>query len=391
MQQSRCLEKINAQSEQNGESLRVGVGICVFSSSSHGQMLTTVIHVTTTDDTVLPGDGETSLREAILQAHQESDPDVRIELQSGARYDIDRATNLFIGSDFTFTEGTPLDPAYGDFDIRRDLVIQGNGSTIDANDLGRVFEITGGVDVTFRDVTIRDGRTAFAADDTRFEGGGIRADNAGGRVRFFDSRIVSNEVVGSTSNGVGNDVRGGGIFVAGGELVINNTVVEFNDARGGDGESDTESNDVNDGGDGGDARGGAIYAEDATVRIRNNSVIRENDAIGGAGGTGDDTGGRGGAAQGGGIFQENDLLEIDTSIVELNNAYGGSGGRGKSDVGGSGRRGPRRPQSTSQETQISLPAAEKPLSASTALRLPLPTADSETTLPRAAVAAKART
>src|SRR5437763_7386913 len=105
-------------------------------------------------------DGDCSLREAIIAANANPGPDTII---------------LGENQTYTLTLG-PIDadgvisPGSGDLDITDSLIIDGNESVIDGNNLDRVFDITGPITVTLNYVTIRGG---LAQGFLSF-GGGIR-------------------------------------------------------------------------------------------------------------------------------------------------------------------------------------------------------------------------
>src|SRR5262249_31356362 len=115
------------------------------------------INVTTTADEVSPN-GLMSLREAILQANAIPASDTAvINLQAGATYSIERPTlssHIPLQID---TEGSILDPSYGDFDITRSMVIEGNGGAIQGESLGRIFQISGGGNVTINNLSVLNG------------------------------------------------------------------------------------------------------------------------------------------------------------------------------------------------------------------------------------------
>lgn len=275
-----------------------------------------------------------TLREAVIVAHQSTAETVQIELIPNTTYRLSRPTDTFF-PEVRLSEGTIDDPANGDLDISRDLIINGNGATIDADDVGRIFQISGGVDVEIRNVTLIDGR-APTTGNTRNEGGALHLVNYGGSVSLIDSILQFNQAKSGTSNNDGLTARGGAIYVEGGALTLNNTDLFDNSAEAADGIGDTESNDVNNGGNGGKAEGGAIYSEEASIAIINGSKLERNQALSGDGGRGDDDGGHGRSAFGGGLFMAAGELTLrDARLVE-NEAIGGKGGRGTSELGGQG-------------------------------------------------------
>lgn len=275
-----------------------------------------------------------TLREAVIVAHQSSADTVQIDLLADTTYDLTRHTNS-IGPTLIFSEGTVDDPAYGDIDISRDLIINGNGATIDANEVGRIFQISGGVQVEFRNVTLVNGRAARTGP-TSSEGGAIHIDNDSGAVTLTGSTLQFNEAPAGSSGGDGLTARGGAIYIEGGELTLDDTDLLDNSAVAGDGETDTPENDVNNGGSGGLAEGGGIYSELATISIVNGSKLERNRALSGDGGRGDDDGGNGRSAFGGGVYMDAGELTIQEARIVGNEAIGGDGGNGTTELGGQG-------------------------------------------------------
>ncbi|WP_299130483.1 T9SS type A sorting domain-containing protein [uncultured Winogradskyella sp.] len=104
--------------------------------------------------------------------------------------------------------------------LDKDLIINGTVGTtviIDANNNGRVFNVTSG-DVTLNDLTITNGLA--------FDGGGIYMTNA--------MVTINNSIItGNTANGIGSPSgSGGGIYNdVGGVLVVNNSEISNNTAN----------------------------------------------------------------------------------------------------------------------------------------------------------------
>ena len=111
-----------------------------------------------------------------------------------------------------------LTSALGDIDITSNVVVDATGvSGLQASGANavRVFFITGGVSVTLRAFTIRNGNSAGTAFSG---GGGIRADSS---FLTLDSMIV-------TANS-GDGIGGGGIFINdGGGLIVTNSTISNN-------------------------------------------------------------------------------------------------------------------------------------------------------------------
>ncbi|TWU08503.1 dockerin type I domain-containing protein [Stieleria varia] len=280
-----------------------------------------VINVNVTADEVIAGDGRTSLREAIIRAHTSPEETVIINLQPGSNYGISRS----LGG---VEENSSLeDPLYGDFDITRDLVINGNGATIDANSLSRIFDIRaqplGAPDVSLNDLTLTGGLETRA-------GGAIRISNTfshgGGVVAINGSTILSNRVVASQMGQHGDDAYGGGIYSFGSyEIVLDDTVIESNSAQAGHGRAGSSQANAF-GGDGGTAQGGGVYVVGSSLAIRNNSVIKLNEAIGGDSGYDNTASGYVEVAEGGGVYVSSATLSISDSRFEENFVRGGESG-----------------------------------------------------------------
>jgi hypothetical protein len=143
----------------------------------------------------------------------------------------------------------------------------------------------------------------------------------------------------------GQTTQGGGIFNAG-SLTLNNDTVTANVAAGAvlPGIDGGVGQAGGNGGNGGDAAGGGIYNAAGAILIIDGSKITSNKAVGGVGGRGGNggtattagsngfrggDGGPGGFASGGGIYAENgSKLSINNTLIAQNEALGGNGGRG---------------------------------------------------------------
>lgn len=190
--------------------------------------------------------------------------------------------------------------ASGDLDVLVNLTIAGAGSgstIIDGNDLDRVLDVAGAVDLDLQGLTVRDG-TAPAGT----WGGGIQS--VSGALTLDDVDVSSNV---STS-------WGGGIY-AGGSLVLTNSSVSGNGADQGGGivtfdltmtDSNVDNNTTTD-------QGGGIWAccGNASFNITS-STVDDNTA----------------ADQGGGIFHCCGALElvVDDSSVSGNTSADQGGG-----------------------------------------------------------------
>src|SRR5262245_24236418 len=208
----------------------------------------------------LAGDGEGSLRQAVLDANSPAYPGADV-------------INFAAGLQGTIAlGGVPLS-------IADDLTIEGPGAellAVSGEDASRVFEIGAGVAAVLDGLTITRGR----ADN----GGGIS--NAG-TLTVSHCTLSANQAVG----GAGHDARGGGIFdEAPAVLTVTHSLFTDNRAVGGDGGPAVH---------GGEGAGGGIYNLDATLTVTN-CTFTGNQAAGGNGGLG----AGGGIANGGALASE---------------------------------------------------------------------------------------
>jgi len=262
-----------------------------------------VFFVNTTDDTVdtNPGDGlaldangKTSLRAAIMEANTLLEYQT-IVIPKGT-YTLTRS-----GADDTSSDA-------GDFDISGDLFIVGAGpghTIIDAEGLGRIFDVQLGTLLDVEGVTLNGGysldqggavRVAVSAEATftnvvmdgnsaRLEGGAIFND---GTLSIIRSTLSNNETLEASGRG------GGGLFNRG-TVTIESSTFSTNLARGGA---------ISRGG------GGAILNDDSGIASLVNSTISTNLAA---------------RRDGGGIWTSGALSLTQTTIT-ANNAPQGEGG-----------------------------------------------------------------
>ncbi len=165
------------------------------------------ISVTTTLD-VVADDGLCSLREAIVAANTDTPSGQQAgECAAGnGADDVLLPSGTYVMSIAGTTDGT------GDFDIRSDLTIEGEGpisTVIDGGGLDRVFEVHG-TEVRLTDLTVRNGNA--------FEGGGIRTTG----VLLLQTAAVERSLA----------TTGGGIFNAGGALTVSASTISSNSASG---------------------------------------------------------------------------------------------------------------------------------------------------------------
>ncbi|SMP76114.1 Cadherin domain-containing protein [Neorhodopirellula lusitana] len=157
-----------------------------FQDSWQGKLASVTITVTSTEDNINSSDGLTTLREAIIQANENT------AMGTGDEITIELAAETY-----TITlSGAGEDTGYaGDFDIHGDVKFVGVGSSaaiIDADGKDRVFEVHSGT-VEFTNMTFTNGSTSA-------NGGGILV-------------AVSSNVTISQSTITNNDgLHGAGIF-----------------------------------------------------------------------------------------------------------------------------------------------------------------------------------
>lgn len=221
----------------------------------------------------------------------------------------------------------------GQLDITDSLTINGPGAgalTVSGNHASRVFGITGNPTVVIADLTVANGWTSGSP------GGGITI--AGGNLTLERVAVSGNEADGWP----GDDGLGGGLYVAGGTLTLDQCIVSGNYAVGGEGGGWDDVQQDNGyfysyGYAGGAAAGGGLYVAGGLVHV-NQSTVSSNVAIGGRGASpehpGDPTywwtyGGNGGLGEGGGIYVAAvGKLEVGGSTLSGNAARGGGGGSG---------------------------------------------------------------
>ncbi len=259
-------------------------------------------------------------------------------------------------------------------------VISGPGAslvTVSGNNAVEVFSVVSDVTATLTGLTISGGWAS--------QGGGLSVD--GGTVSLTNVTVINNQAVGTDGaagavgqsgpggpGGDGSSGLGGGIYLAGGSLSLNDDLIASNVARGGAGGTGgvggvllfNTAQSGGAGGAGGSAAGGGIYVVGGTL-VLNNDVVQSNQAIGGAGGKGGagrsgvgsyvgtvghpggkgGNGGAGGAGEGGGLYLSVGNVTIDISHIESNLASGGTGGvGGRGGDGGHGGIGYRGSQGT---------------------------------------------
>jgi hypothetical protein len=237
--------------------------------------------------------------------------------------------------------------ATGDLDITRDvdsgeLTIEGTGmatTIIDGAGIDRVFQVTNGAKVKFKNLTIKGGLATDSAFllgkaqglDRDAAGGGVLS--TGGVLVFENVSIESNQAVGLDGAGgsgfggvYGGTAAGGGIYATGGSLTFTGGAVKNNQANAGAG----QSNVLGPGG-GGYAYGGGIGTGSFTPLTGTGVAVTGNSAVGGVGGFGATGygGATGGYSLGGGIQAGNrSNITLTDSKINSNTARSGAGGKG---------------------------------------------------------------
>jgi len=189
---------------------------------------------------LVPGDGicdaggGCTLRAAIEEANRSTTTSNTIVIKAGVNPKISRAGSVEDAN------------GKGDFDIKGNLTIEGNGATVDGAQLDRVFDHFGGT-LTIRNLTITGGKLT----GNTLYGGGIRS--TGGLV-LENVTVVGNALVGdgtlgggvasfggpvsltrSTVTGntlTGNNISGAGVMVSLGTLTVRSSTFNGNSAGG---------------------------------------------------------------------------------------------------------------------------------------------------------------
>jgi hypothetical protein len=206
----------------------------------------------------------------------------------------------------------------------KDLVsIIGNGDTIDANHSGRIFDdVANGGSLTLENMTLQNGSTGGAGANA--EGGAIY--NQGTLVLSAvivqgcvvqgtpgtDGGGTLGKVTGKIGGIPGGPAAGGAIWSDGSLTLENGTLIQNNQAIGGDGGPGGQ---FTAGSPGGDASGGGVYIADGTANLTG-VTINNNSAIPGLTGVGFDTP----YGFGGGLYVASGKVNLSGDTVEGNSA-----------------------------------------------------------------------
>jgi hypothetical protein len=274
-----------------------------------------------------------SLRHAIQMANT-SGQDCLIQLQTGTY-------TLTIKN----TNGQENNAAEGDLDITASghtVTVQGKGQTVsfvNGNGIDRVFQVLGGANAVFSDLTIEggvaqdDGTTGARPGFTLAEGGGVLVDG-GGNVTFSGVSLQGNRAIGSgvsrectagtSASLCQTSAAGGGLFLAAGSVTLNASQVVANTAHGGA----PDPCFAGPGATAGMGEGGGLFVAAGDLSL-SQTTVSGNSALGSTGliDPGDVCvfGTTGGNAAGGGLFSAGGIY-ITNSTVFANVAEAGKGG-----------------------------------------------------------------
>lgn len=292
----------------------------------------TTFIVNTTDDTVdlNPGDGiaadvfgDISFRAAVQEANATTDQ-VTIVLQSNALYQL---TLLGAGEDFAAT---------GDLDFRGNIVVEGNGATIDAMGADRAIDSPYRYRTRIRNARIING--AVVGEN----GGGARN---GGLLALDGCEIEDCSATGAGASGGGAASDGGLLWVrgttirdctatrAGGAIEANAGVTNISDSLLVDNTTGPMP-----GNGGGLHLTGAGLVNFSSTEMRGNSASAEGGGAWNSGSgfmnfefcevIGNEALGTDAANGGGGIFNDGGVMTIDLCDIRMNTATEGSGSGG---------------------------------------------------------------
>ncbi|MCF0226819.1 MAG: hypothetical protein HUK28_05890, partial [Methanobrevibacter sp.] len=139
--------------------------------------------------------------------------------------------------------------------INKAITIDGKGYTIDGNGKSRIFNITDGITVTLKNITIINGYNNFNPNDP--------AKSAGGAITVKSSTLFIEDCIFKNSS---PSSRGGAISTSGNITVINSTFIN-NEARGED-----------------KYGGGAIWGSESIILINSSFINNTADGYQGEGG-----------------------------------------------------------------------------------------------------------
>ena len=228
--------------------------------------------------------------------------------------------------------------------VFEDLAIEGGYAT-GGGTLGGAAALGGGV--------LIDGGTVRMTQVAVSNNEAVGAIGAAGKAGALGKSGAAGVAGGNGGNG--DDARGGGIYLETGTLALNDDVISKNIVRGGAGGSGGAGGNQfaaksapartgaagGKGGNGGSASGGGVYVAGGTLLV-SEDTFATNRAVGGAGGKGGmggdgvlgkpggdgGDGGQAGPAAGGAFYLAQGSLTINLSTLKANSAVGGVGGQG---------------------------------------------------------------
>ncbi|MBI5566434.1 MAG: DUF11 domain-containing protein [Chloroflexi bacterium] len=188
---------------------------------------TSTLIVTTTGDTIAD-DGVCSLREAIIAANTDSATGGCLAGSGADTIEFEAALPQPITITLTMAGADEQAALTGDLDLSGTVTINGPAA-IDGNQLDRVFEIAPGARVTLIDLIVQHGAADF--------GGGLVISTTGA-LTLTNSAVIGNSAqtgggiwlkgkLVATDSAVSSNA-GGGIFNAGGNLILNNAHIVSN-------------------------------------------------------------------------------------------------------------------------------------------------------------------
>ena len=317
------------------------VGFLVAVPQSAATMTTITVNNTADSVDAIPGDGtcadslgRCTLRAAVMEANASTGAHT-INVPAGTY-------TLTLGPSDDEFNFDGAEEGFGDIDIlNNDLTIVGAGSAstiIDGGAIDRVFDVNNfsafgpAVNVTFQDLTIRNGNAPTSPEGYHQPGGGIQFDGTDNNTGFPTGTltITNCRITGNTASGVGGGVlaifgsatvsgsefssnrsinaSGGGLLFDGGaasglrSLQITNNTISGNSAP-----STTFGN------------GAGVWAGGNATKTINYNVITNNSA----------------GAGGGGVFNGNGSLTLDFNVIVGNTASGAPSSSGFRNASGS--------------------------------------------------------
>jgi hypothetical protein len=289
---------------------------CTLEQVERRQLLSTFM-VNTTSDVTNPGDGFTTLREAVVAANAHAGADT-VLFDAKLFTTSSQHTVTLIGGQLTLTDTSGATTISGPGAAW--LAVSGNYSS-------RIFAIDSGVTVNIVGFTITGGVVSTASSTAPAQGGGI---SSAGTLTLTGVTVSNSTAYGDlpSTDITGAAAQGGGIYSTGALTLIGSTVTG-NGAQAAGGDSF-----------GGDAAGGGIYCT-ASLSVTS-STIAHNGAIGGDNRVNRDrwpsTLLTTGSARGGGVYAAGLSSAFTDSTISDNSAVGGAaafyGNNGGSGAGG---------------------------------------------------------